>query len=71
MLVCNTATMPACFVYLDLFPQFPEFRVLFHAIDLYPWASISSIENDDVMDALSRRTQAQVMLIRTRSFVIF
>mmetsp|Transcript_69159 Transcript_69159/g.135956 ORF Transcript_69159/g.135956 Transcript_69159/m.135956 type:complete len:616 (+) Transcript_69159:501-2348(+) len=44
--------------------QFPEFRCLFRAIALYPWASISTMHHDDdMMDMLTKQAQGKVMRV--------
>jgi hypothetical protein len=42
---------------------FPEFRVLFRAMDLYPWSSISDLTDMDTLDQITEICQAQVMKI--------
>ena len=43
--------------------QFPEFRSLFRANDLYPFSDIKKIKDLDMMDTLTENCQAQVFKI--------
>mmetsp|Transcript_5442 Transcript_5442/g.7074 ORF Transcript_5442/g.7074 Transcript_5442/m.7074 type:complete len:797 (-) Transcript_5442:209-2599(-) len=43
--------------------QFPEFRCLFRAYELYPWSQVSKMKDTDYADRITKKAQDQIMRV--------